>query len=71
MKNLTDLRKTVETGVDPRLCAFVVQKKFKKKTNVFKTIKFYPPLFLVTGLWERMRQSNVRWSGKIDSNKGQ
>ena len=55
MKNLTDLRKTVETGVDPRLCAFVVQKKFKKKTNVIKTIKFYPPLFLVTGLWQRMR----------------
>ena len=57
MKNLTDFRKTVETGVDPQLCAFVVQKKFffKKKTNVIKTSKFYPPLFLLTGLWELMR----------------
>ena len=56
MKNLTDLRKTVETGVDPRLHVRIRSaKKVLKKTNVIKTIKFYPPLFLVTGLWERMR----------------
>ena len=40
MKNLTDFRKTVETGVDPRLCALVVQKKFLKKLMSLKRQNF-------------------------------
>ena len=48
MKNLTDFRKTVENGMDPRLNSSYLQQDTKKIPFTFKELEFknfYPGYF--------------------------